>query len=71
MVPHRRCPWFLVLHESRAGHETATGGLIAEHVDALQLEIRVTVVRAREVDAVRLVTGAAALLLLLLLLLLL
>ena len=42
----------LEVHENRTEHVAATGGFIAVHVDALQLEIRVTVVRAYGVDAV-------------------
>ena len=43
---------WLKVHENRAGHVAATSGLIAVHVGALQLQVRVTVVRARGVDAV-------------------
>ena len=40
------------VHENRAGHVATTGGLIGVHLDALQLEVRVAVERARRVDAV-------------------
>ena len=42
----------LKVHENREGHVAATSGLIVVHVDTLKLEVRVTVVRARGVDAV-------------------
>ena len=37
----------LEVHENRAGHVAATGGLIEVHVGALQLEVRVIVVGRR------------------------
>merc|ERR1719305_1673041 len=42
----------LQIHEDRARHVAATGGLIEVDVDALELEVRISVVRARRVDAV-------------------
>ena len=42
----------LQIHKDGAGDVSATGGLVVVHVDALQLEVGVTVVRAGGVDAV-------------------
>merc|ERR1719291_1452741 len=42
----------LEVHEDRARHIAATGRLIVVDVDALELEVRVAVVRAGRVDAV-------------------
>ena len=42
----------LKIHENHTRRVAVTGGLIAVHVDVLQLEVRVTVVRTRGVDDV-------------------
>ena len=42
----------LQVHQDGAGHIAATRGLVEVHVDALQLQVGVTVVRARGVDTV-------------------
>jgi len=42
----------LEVHEDGAGHVTATGGLVVVDVDALELEVGVTVVGAGRVNAV-------------------
>merc|ERR1719271_433790 len=42
----------LQIHEDRTGHVAAAGRLVVVHVDALELQVRVTVVRTRRVDAV-------------------
>merc|ERR1719267_182558 len=42
----------LEVHEDGAGHVTSTGSLIVVHVDALQLEVGVTVVGTGRVDTV-------------------
>merc|ERR1719271_1489252 len=43
---------WLEIHEDRTGHVAAAGSLVVVHVDALELQVRVTVVRTRRVDAV-------------------
>merc|ERR1719313_3109127 len=40
------------VHEDGAGNVTAAGGLVVVHVDALKLQIRVSVVRTGRVDTV-------------------
>ena len=42
----------LQIHEDRTRHVAAAGGLVVVHVDALELQVRVSVVRAGRVDAV-------------------
>ena len=42
----------LEVHQDGAGHVTAAGGLVEVDVDALKLQIRISVVRASRVDAV-------------------
>merc|ERR1719240_909760 len=42
----------LQIHEDRTGHVAAAGSLVVVHVDALELQVRVTVVRTRRVDTV-------------------
>merc|ERR1719389_118021 len=42
----------LQVHEDRTRHVAAAGGLIVVHVDTLELEVRVAVVRTRGIDAV-------------------
>merc|ERR1719377_314336 len=42
----------LQIHEDRTRDVAAAGGLVVVHVDALELQVRVTVVRPRRVDTV-------------------
>merc|ERR1719443_1237418 len=42
----------LQIHEDRARHVAAARGLVVVHVDALELQVRVAVVRAGRVNAV-------------------
>ena len=42
----------LQVHQDRAGDVAAAGGLVEVHVDALQLQVGVAVVRAGRVNAV-------------------
>ena len=40
----------LQIHEDRTRHVAAAGGLVVVHVDALELQVRVAVVRTRGID---------------------
>merc|ERR1719443_1420588 len=42
----------LQIHEDRTRHVAAASGLVVIHVDALELQVRVAVVRSRRIDAV-------------------